>query len=104
VKGPEGAPGLRGEDTACAPADAAPDVEAWCAMAFERPGQPLKAVWRRRLPEPGPGQVRIRVAACGVCRTDLHIVDGDLPWVGRTVVPGHEVVGRVEALGLNVAR
>jgi len=46
-------------------------------------------------PEPGPGQVLVEVAACGVCRTDLHVVDGDLPEPRRPVIPGHEVVGRV---------
>jgi len=52
-------------------------------------------------PEPGPGELRLRVRACGVCRTDLHIVDGDLP-LQRPVVPGHEIVGGVEAIGPNV--
>ena len=46
--------------------------------------------------------MRIRVAACGVCRTDLHVVDGDLPWPGHAVVPGHEIVGRIGALGAGV--
>ncbi|MFP4043550.1 MAG: zinc-dependent alcohol dehydrogenase family protein [Rhodosalinus sp.] len=51
------------------------------------------------LPEPGPGQVRLRVEACGVCRTDLHVVDGDLTEPKVPLIPGHEIVGRVEALG-----
>jgi propanol-preferring alcohol dehydrogenase len=71
------------------------------AMALDRPGTPLRLA---DLPRgiPGPGQVLVRVAACGVCRTDLHLCDGDLP-LGRTpVVPGHEIVGRVEALGPGV--
>jgi alcohol dehydrogenase, propanol-preferring len=51
------------------------------------------------LPEPGPGQVRIRVLACGVCRTDLHVAEGDLPVHRDRVVPGHEVVGVVETRG-----
>ena len=71
----------------------------WYAMEMTSPGQPLQRVWRSRLPRPGPGQVRIRVAACGVCRTDLHIVDGELAWPGHPVVPGHEIVGRISALG-----
>jgi propanol-preferring alcohol dehydrogenase len=50
-------------------------------------------------PEPGPHQVRLRVAACGVCRTDLHIVDGELPDPRLPLVPGHEIVGRVVELG-----
>lgn len=56
------------------------------------------------MPEPGAGQVRLRVAACGVCRTDLHVVDGELPDLGRPVVPGHQVVGVVEAVGPGVDR
>ncbi|WP_119289220.1 zinc-dependent alcohol dehydrogenase family protein [Azohydromonas sediminis] len=72
-------------------------------MECVAPGRPLQAVWREALPRPGPGQVRIRVAACGVCRTDLHLVDGDLAHPGRPVVPGHEVVGRVAELGEGVS-
>ena len=58
------------------------------------------------LPErqPGPGQIRVRVAACGVCRTDLHVVDGDLPDPVLPVIPGHEVVGRIDALGAGVTQ
>jgi propanol-preferring alcohol dehydrogenase len=56
------------------------------------------------LPEPGPGQLRVRVAACGVCRTDLHVADGELPRPKLPLVLGHEVVGRVEALGEGVRR
>ncbi len=48
---------------------------------------------------PGPGQVRVRVEACGVCRTDLHVVDGELPNPRLPIVPGHEIVGRVDAVG-----
>ena len=51
---------------------------------------------------PGPGEIRVRVAACGVCRTDLHLVDGELPAAKLPVVPGHEIVGRVELLGAGV--
>lgn len=72
------------------------------AMVLDRVGAPLRLV-ELPVPEPGPGQVRIRVAACGVCRTDLHVVDGDLPDVPAGIVPGHEVVGRVDALGPGVA-
>lgn len=71
------------------------------AMVLHRIGTPL--VWEERpLPIPGPGQIRIRVEACAVCRTDLHVVDGDLPGGLLPVVPGHEIVGRVEALGPGV--
>jgi propanol-preferring alcohol dehydrogenase len=67
-------------------------------MVLERPGTPLREV-ERPAPEPGPGQLRLRVAACGVCRTDLHVVDGELPDLGRPVVPGHQIVGVVDATG-----
>jgi propanol-preferring alcohol dehydrogenase len=53
-------------------------------------------------PQPGPGEVRVRVRACGVCRTDLHVAEGDLPVRRPGVVPGHEVVGEVDALGAGV--
>jgi len=53
---------------------------------------------------PGPDEVLVRVIACGVCRTDLHIVEGDLPLVRSPVVPGHQVVGRVEAMGSEARR
>jgi len=53
-------------------------------------------------PVPGPGQVRVAVTACGVCRTDLHVVDGELPAPRVPIVPGHEIVGRVDALGPGV--
>lgn len=57
-----------------------------------------------KVPEPHRGEIRIRVLACGVCHTDLHIVEGDLPLVRRPLVPGHQVVGEVEALGPGVDR
>jgi len=72
-------------------------------MVLEAAGQPLVAR-SLALPVPGPGQVRIRVSACGVCRTDLHVVDGELPDLGRPVVPGHQVVGTVDAVGPDVDR
>jgi alcohol dehydrogenase, propanol-preferring len=56
------------------------------------------------IPQPGSGQALIRVAACGVCRTDLHVVDQELAGGPRAVVPGHEVVGRVAGLGSNARR
>ena len=62
---------------------------------------PLRRVDRVPL-QPGPGQVLVRVAACGVCRTDLHVVEGDLPVRRRPVVPGHQVVGAVVATGAGV--
>ncbi|SFW25709.1 zinc-dependent alcohol dehydrogenase family protein [Nitrosovibrio sp. Nv17] len=51
---------------------------------------------------PGPGQIRVRVGACGVCRTDLHVVDGELPAPRVPIVPGHEIIGRVDAFGPGV--
>lgn len=53
----------------------------------------------RPLPEPGPGEILVRVLACGVCRTDLHVVEGDLPVLPGETIPGHEVVGEVVARG-----
>jgi propanol-preferring alcohol dehydrogenase len=66
-------------------------------------GGPLRLV-DRPVPEPGPGQIRVQVSACGVCRTDLHVAEGDLPVHRPRVVPGHEVVGRVDAVGPNAGR
>lgn len=73
------------------------------AMVLERPGLPLREA-ERPVPSPGPGQVLLRVRACGVCRTDLHVVDGELPYLGRPVVPGHQIVGVVEDVGPRVER
>jgi propanol-preferring alcohol dehydrogenase len=63
-------------------------------MELQEPGRPLRLVTGEP-GRPGPGQVLVRVSACGVCRTDLHIVDGELPALGHPVVPGHEIVGTV---------
>jgi len=52
--------------------------------------------------EPGPGQVRVKVLACGVCRTDLHVVDGELPDPHVPIIPGHQIVGRIDAIGQGV--
>ncbi len=67
-------------------------------MRLEAIGAPLRLRECSDL-QPGPGEILVRVLACGVCRTDLHIVDGELPPVRASVVPGHEIVGRIEALG-----
>jgi len=72
------------------------------AMVLDRPRRPLVAR-EVATPEPGPGQVLVRVGACGVCRTDLHVVDGDLTEPRLPIIPGHEIVGRVAAMGANVA-
>ncbi|QUD87755.1 zinc-dependent alcohol dehydrogenase family protein [Phenylobacterium montanum] len=72
------------------------------AMVLKQRGGALE--WTERPDRsPGPGEIRVRVAACGVCRTDLHVLDGELPNQVYPIVPGHEVVGRVEALGEGVA-
>ena len=68
------------------------------AMLLESPGRPLRAVDLPR-PVPGPGEVLLRVRACAVCRTDLHVVDGELPRPALPLIPGHEIVGTVEARG-----
>jgi creatinine amidohydrolase len=69
------------------------------AMTLSGPGQPL-VMADLPIPEPGEHDIRIKVLSCGVCRTDLHIVDGDLPRKHPGIVPGHEVVGRVIAAAL----
>jgi alcohol dehydrogenase, propanol-preferring len=68
------------------------------AMQLSAPRTPLALV---ALPDPTPGrgEVRVRVAACGVCRTDLHVVDGELPQPRLPLIPGHEIVGRIDAIG-----
>jgi alcohol dehydrogenase, propanol-preferring len=71
------------------------------AMVLSAPGVRLQ-MQTRVDPGPGDGQIRVKVSACGVCRTDLHVVDGELPRIKYPVIPGHEIVGRVDALGSNV--
>ncbi|MEX1060873.1 MAG: zinc-dependent alcohol dehydrogenase family protein [Methyloceanibacter sp.] len=68
------------------------------AIVLDRPGLPLKLA-ELKVPEPGAGQILIKVAACGVCRTDLHIFDGELHHPKLPLVLGHEIVGHVAALG-----
>jgi alcohol dehydrogenase, propanol-preferring len=72
------------------------------AMVLRAPRAPLALT---ELPDPVPaaGQLRLRVRACGVCRTDLHVVDGELPDARSPVIPGHEIVGTVDAIGEGVA-
>lgn len=70
-------------------------------MVLKEIGQPLVAE-DRPVPEPGPGQVLLRVLACAVCRTDLHVVDGELPGIPLPIVPGHEIVGEVVKGGAGV--
>lgn len=71
------------------------------AMVLRRPNTPL-VMEERAIPSPGVGEVRLKIEACGVCRTDLHVVDGELTQPKLPIVPGHEIVGRVEAIGLSL--
>jgi propanol-preferring alcohol dehydrogenase len=71
------------------------------AMVLKALGQRLECVELADR-QPGPRQVRVKIAACGVCRTDLHVVDGELPGPRVPIIPGHEIVGRVDALGEGV--
>jgi len=70
-------------------------------MVLNKIGTPLE--WME-LPDrqPGPGQIRVAIAACGVCRTYLQVVDGELPQPQVPIIPGHQIVGRIDALGLGV--
>src|SRR5579863_8142406 len=66
-------------------------------------GRPLRLSETDEIPEPGPGELLLKVLACGVCRTDLHVAEGDLPVRRPGVTPGHEVVGEVVAVGEDAA-
>jgi len=68
------------------------------AMALHARGGPL-ILEKRPDPVPGAGEIRLRVEACAVCRTDLHVIDGELPHIHHPIVPGHEIVGIVESMG-----
>ncbi|TDO06211.1 MULTISPECIES: zinc-dependent alcohol dehydrogenase family protein [Halomonas] len=76
--------------------------ESMCAMRLHAPGRPLELEQVPR-PAPGPGEVEVRVLACGVCRTDLHVLDGELSEPRLPLIPGHEIVGEVSALGEGVS-
>jgi propanol-preferring alcohol dehydrogenase len=73
------------------------------AMVLSRRGAGTLDAVDRPIPEPGPGQILVKVSACGVCRTDLHVVDDELPDVRVPIVPGHEIVGIVERIGDGVS-
>jgi alcohol dehydrogenase, propanol-preferring len=77
------------------------------AMAVEKPApiesDPLHAI-EVEIPEPGPGEIRVQVRTCGVCRTDLHVAEGDLPPHSQRIIPGHEVVGIVDKRGVGASR
>ncbi|MGA7323062.1 MAG: zinc-dependent alcohol dehydrogenase family protein [Rhodomicrobium sp.] len=68
------------------------------AMVLKAPGQGL-VLEAREIPSPMPGHVLLKINACAVCRTDLHVTDGDLPFLGYSIVPGHEIIARVAKLG-----
>ena len=68
------------------------------AMVLKRPGLPLRLL-KKEDPIPGLGKIQVRVNTCGVCRTDLHVVDGDLTEPKLPIIPGHEIVGTVTAIG-----
>ncbi len=72
------------------------------AMVLRQIGHPLE--WTE-LPDPLPatGEIRVQIEACGVCRTDLHVVDGELPHPQVPIIPGHEIVGRIDAIGTGVS-
>ena len=71
------------------------------AMVLKKIGAALE--WTELAdPQPGSGEIRVKVAACGVCRTDLHVVDGELPNHKTPIIPGHEIVGRIDLLGAGV--
>src|SRR5438105_15151402 len=76
-------------------------------MAVEKPApveeNPLRAI-ETAFPEPGAGEIRVRISVCGVCRTDLHVAEGDLPPRRERIIPGHEIVGVVDALGAGYTR
>ena len=71
------------------------------AMLLDAPGQPLR-LGELPVPAPGPNQILLRIHACGVCRTDLHVADGELAEAKLPLVLGHEIVGTVEAWGERV--
>ena len=74
------------------------------AMILDAPHAVLRLDKAARMPQPGAGEVLIQVHACGVCRTDLHILDGELACPKLPLVPGHEIVGTVAATGPGVER
>src|SRR3954464_5122386 len=71
------------------------------AMVLRTVGRPL-ILEERPDPSPDPGEIRVRVEACAVCRTDLHVIDGDLPDPKLPIIPGHEIVGTIDAVGEDV--
>ena len=72
------------------------------AMTLTRCGLGQVESCETETPVPGPTEVQVKVLACGVCRTDLHVVDGELPNPRIPIIPGHEIVGRIETVGAAV--
>lgn len=72
------------------------------AMVLQRPGEPLQ-LQELPVPQAGPGQLLLKVSACGICRTDLHVVDGELTEPALPLIPGHQIVGEVEAIGAGIS-
>ncbi|MGZ5863591.1 MAG: alcohol dehydrogenase catalytic domain-containing protein, partial [Methyloceanibacter sp.] len=70
-------------------------------VQVREPGAPLELI-ERALPEPGPGKVRIKVGACGICHSDSYVVNGTYPGIRYPAVPGHEIAGHIDALGPGV--
>src|SRR6185437_10021679 len=85
-----------------APSATPPSNRAMRAMVLRQPGSALQ-LEQRAVPAPGAGQLRVRISACAVCRTDLHVVDGELPDPTLPIVPGHEIVGVIDAIGEGAA-
>lgn len=73
------------------------------AMVLSAPAAPLQ-MQERDDPIPGDGEIRVKISACGVCRTDLHVVDSELPDIRYPIIPGHEIVGRIDLMGNGVPR
>ena len=71
------------------------------AVQVEKPGSPLELV-ERPMPEPGPGKVRVKVEACGICHSDSFVVNGTYPGIRYPAVPGHEIAGHIDAVGPGV--
>lgn len=69
------------------------------AMVLSAPATPLR-MQERHDPVPGDGEIRVKISACGVCRTDLHVVDSELPGIRYPIIPGHEIVGHVDLVGI----
>jgi propanol-preferring alcohol dehydrogenase len=71
------------------------------AMVLNKIGTPLEWTELDNL-QPGEGEIRVKVSACGVCRTDLHVIDGELPDPKLPIIPGHEIIGRIDEIGSGV--